>query len=825
MQNKIFHTKSLLILSKSLKRLFRKPLALALSFLMLFGMLDGALRIGASEHNHPALEERDIHASNGINALKPGTSLEATLPFSLAEDDVTIFYVAGTGGTVSIDAESLAPDTGIAQGSTAMANPGYTFINWTDESDYVVGTDQTFVPEKVSGLNVAATYTANFVESGDITIFYLARDGGSVSLMSETIAPATGIAQGSTATANPGYTFLNWTDESDNVVSTDMTFVPEKVSGLNVAATYTANFLEWGYITINYVAEAGGTVSIVSETLAPATGIVQGSTATANPGYTFLNWTDQSDNVVSTDMIFVPEKVGGLNVAATYTANFVEWGNITIHYVAETGGTVSIVSETLAPATGIAQGSTATANPGYTFLNWTDESDNVVSTDMVFVPEKVSGLNVAATYTANFVESGNITIYYVTGTGGTVSRASESLDPVTGIAQGSTAMANAGYRFLNWTDADGNVVSTDATFIPEKVNGLNVSATYTENFEAIVYNITYQGLETGTHTNPPTYTVEYETIMLDGATRQGYIFEGWFDAEEGGNKVTEIPAGSIGDITLWARWRAQGATQQQPSSQPPQGVAPEQPSAITEPPPEHLIPFTDTHYRYLIGDDMNLIRPNDDITRAEAATIFFRLLTDEYREQTWTQANPFPDVALQNWHNNAISVMTSGGTILGMPDGSFEPDRSITRAEFAAITSRFVEHSYDGDDLFSDISGHWAQNYINSVGSLGWVIGSGGDTYEPNRNITRAEAATVVNRILGRHPEHISDLLPEMNVWSDNADQSAWYYLAIQEATNSNNYEMKDDNFHKTWIEMIADPDWAALERPDSTPRAHRNPA
>jgi len=312
------------------------------------------------------------------------------------------------------------------------------------------------------------------------------------------------------------------------------------------------------------------------------------------------------------------------------------------------------------------------------------------------------------------------------------------------------------------------------------------------------------------------------TLTTNGSLDSTEYFRVTDNAVPGTYSVGPIfTASGTGEMTLWARWRPQ----QQPAPRPPQSGAPRQPISILEPPLIPLIPFTNTHYRYLIGDDMNLIRPNDNITRAEVATIFFRLLTDDYREQMWTQTNPFPDVVLQNWHNNAISVMTSGGTIFGMPNGSFKPDRSITRAEFAAIISRFVEHSYDGDDLFSDISGHWAQNYINSVGSLGWVIGAGSDAYEPNRNITRAEAATIVNRILGRHPELISDLLPEMNVWPDNADQSAWYYLAIQEATNSNDYEMKDDNFHKTWIEMITDPDWAALERPNSTPQAHRNPA
>ena len=235
-----------------------------------------------------------------------------------------------------------------------------------------------------------------------------------------------------------------------------------------------------------------------------------------------------------------------------------------------------------------------------------------------------------------------------------------------------------------------------------------------------------------------------------------------------------------------------------------------------------MVPFTQTHYAYLIGDHRGLIRPRDSITRAEVATIFFRLITDEFRVEMWTQTNPFPDVVLQNWFNNGISTMTNIGLLNGMPNGTFQPTRAITRAEFAAIVSRFVDQSYDGENLFADISGHWAEEYINTVASLGWVVGVGNGSFEPNRNITRAEAATIVNRILVRHPETVDDLLEGMIVWPDNINQSVWYYIDIQEATNSNNFEMKDCGVYKSWTELIEEPYWAALERPNSRAMDHR---
>jgi len=235
-----------------------------------------------------------------------------------------------------------------------------------------------------------------------------------------------------------------------------------------------------------------------------------------------------------------------------------------------------------------------------------------------------------------------------------------------------------------------------------------------------------------------------------------------------------------------------------------------------------LVPFTTTHYRYLIGDTYGRIRPRDQITRAEVATIFFRLITDDFREEMWTQSNPFPDVVLTNWFNNGVSTMTNAEVLRGMPDGTFQPNRSITRAEFAAIISRFVGNTYDGDNLFPDIEGHWAQDYINLVTSLGWVWGMPNGDFEPNRPITRAEAATIVNRILIRHPETLDDLLEGRTEWPDMTDSSLWYYIDVQEATNSHSFEIKDDDVHETWIEFIVCPEWVALERPESTPRSHR---
>ncbi|NLA79122.1 MAG: hypothetical protein GX845_06250, partial [Erysipelothrix sp.] len=454
-------------------------------------------------------------------------------------EDVTIKYVARLGGEVSENEETLAPVSGVAQGSEATALIGYEFVNWTDADDNVVETYAKFVPVKVAGVNVAATYYANFKEKNDVTINYEARTGGSVDPAFETLAPVTDDAEGSEATAAAGYVFVNWTDADDKVVGTEEEFVPERNDdGLNFAATYYANFEEAADITINYVANLGGSVDPKEETLAPVTDDAAGSEATAAAGYVFVNWTDADDKVVGTDEQFVPDRNDdGLNFAATYYANFEEEADITINYVANLGGSVDPEEESLAPATGKAQGSYATPNAGYEFVNWVDADDNEVGTNRQFIPSKNDeGLNFAATYYANFKEKDDVTINYEARTGGSVNPESETLAPVTDDAAGSEATAAAGYVFVNWTDADDNVVGTDEQFVPDRNDeGLNYAATYYANFkEENDVTINYEA-RTGGSVNPGFETLAPVTDDAEGSeatAAAGYVFVNWTDADD-----------------------------------------------------------------------------------------------------------------------------------------------------------------------------------------------------------------------------------------------------------------------------------------------------
>lgn len=237
---------------------------------------------------------------------------------------------------------------------------------------------------------------------------------------------------------------------------------------------------------------------------------------------------------------------------------------------------------------------------------------------------------------------------------------------------------------------------------------------------------------------------------------------------------------------------------------------------------------TKDHYGYIIGYPVDYytgqpttdqtkkpVRPEGKITRAEVATIYFRMLTDESRTKFWNQNSGYSDVKAGDWFNNAVSTLSKAGIIAGYEDGSFRPNGYITRAEFATIAARFFDVTYNGKDLFPDISGHWAKDYINQAANKGFVNGYEDGTFKPDRNITRAEAVTLVNRTLDRHPDK-NHFTKDMLVWPDNMDQTKWYYADMQEATNSHTYQMKensDKTKYENWTKTLPIRNWEALEK------------
>lgn len=218
------------------------------------------------------------------------------------------------------------------------------------------------------------------------------------------------------------------------------------------------------------------------------------------------------------------------------------------------------------------------------------------------------------------------------------------------------------------------------------------------------------------------------------------------------------------------------------------------------------------HDAYICGYPDGTVKPERQITRAEVATIFYRLLQDEARENVWSRTNSYSDVASSAWYNSAVSTLTNAGILAGYEDGTFRPNAPITRAEFATIAARFYHAPEVTGDAFPDISGSWARVYINRAAALGLVRGYSDGTFRPNTEITRAEVMEIINNVLFRTPDK-EHFLPDMVTWPDNPDTPGnWSYEAVQEATNNHNYERVNNTSTETWTEITKARDWNALE-------------
>ena len=219
------------------------------------------------------------------------------------------------------------------------------------------------------------------------------------------------------------------------------------------------------------------------------------------------------------------------------------------------------------------------------------------------------------------------------------------------------------------------------------------------------------------------------------------------------------------------------------------------------------------HFAYIVGYGNGEVRPQNSITRAEVASIFFRLLEDDVRDANYTRQNKFTDVSNDAWYCSAVSTLSAMGIISGYPDATFRPNASITRAEFAAIATRFDVNGDKTPASFNDIADHWAKDEIAVAANNGWVNGYEDGSFRPQNKITRAETMSLVNRVLNRKPETAEDLLENMAKWTDNADTNAWYYLAVQEATNSHYYEYKENSQYEKWTELRETRDWSELDK------------
>lgn len=293
-----------------------------------------------------------------------------------------------------------------------------------------------------------------------------------------------------------------------------------------------------------------------------------------------------------------------------------------------------------------------------------------------------------------------------------------------------------------------------------------------------------------------------------------YIFSGWYTDQNcetlfvDGTEISQ-------STTLYGKW----VKEEKPIVPP---VKPDhkpdykpdyKPNPKPEKPESHVPQMLNgaDHFAYVNGYEDGTVRPNANITRAEVASIFFRLLNEDVRDRNLTKENVFTDSNVGDWYNTAVSTMSSLGILKGRTEETFAPNAPITRAEFAAIAARFDRSGLSGTADFTDVSGHWAEQEIRRATALGWIKGYADGSFHPDAPITRAEAMTIINRVLERLPETEHDLLPGMRTWTDNPAGS-WFYLAVQEATNSHTYTHKDRVPHETWNTLTPDPNWSRYE-------------
>lgn len=499
--------------------------------------------------------------------------------------------------------------------------------------------------------------------------------------------------------------------------------------------------------------------------------------------YFFKDW--DLDNLFYTDpdVLDMPVRSDLTFVAqwwpvVTFDANGGAWSSVetieTMHYVKIQTDTEKVAAE-----------STPVRN-GYTFLGWyTDDGNRANFEDTVNGPK---------TLYAHWAKNAAVTFRIVNGTWSG------------GAAEDKTVTV------VLYPQADGTASGTlDASYVPQIMlpapgyeniaggweqtpntdpNGITGDVTYVYRFGS-----TGGGSSSGHSTR---YTLHYESnggtaykdercssgtkVTLDKTpTRESYTFTGWYADKALTQKITSVTMNS--DKTVYAGWEATGV-------------------------PDKL--NGDDHFAYVVGYSDSTVRPNANISRAEVATIFFRLLKSDIRDGNLTADNEFSDVSDGQWHNKAISTMAKLGIVKGRRADRFDPDASITRAEFAAICARFSTRSVENSSSFSDISGHWAENEIERAAAFGWISGYPDGTFRPDARITRAEAMTMINRVLCRMPQSESDLLDSMVTWPDNKP-SDWHYLAVQEATNSHDFDRQGE-VGESWTKLTSVPDWTRYQ-------------
>lgn len=511
------------------------------------------------------------------------------------------------------------------------------------------------------------------------------------------------------------------------------------------------------------------------------------------------------------------------DVTISYTPEPTSLGTVKLNPTEsnELGPQDGMVSESLNPETGTARGATAVPGEGSVFVGWYDAQDTERSHPLTggsttYTPEKdLSGRYRDGSYVALFRLKQYVLRYDANGGTGTME--DQTFPHGQAHPLEKCAFSREGYRFVGWaTESTGKVKYEDQKSIKLDEEFPNLKD---DNDEATLYAVWHEQSVTLSYepndaelgsVSSALETVAAVKGTAKGSTAQpksGARFDGWYSADGTllSTDLKFVPTRADGAVWQGTTYYARFSARRRPST-PSTPAKPDETKPTLAPIPEML--NGEDHYAYLLGYEDGTVRPNGSISRAEVATVLFRLLKDDVRMQNLTKDNAYSDVSGTAWYAAAVSTLSKMGVISGYPDGTFRPNAPITRAEFAAMIARFDETAKSADTPFTDISGHWAENAIGKAYGNGWVEGSSKTVFCPESNLTRAETATLLNRVLHRLPEKESDLLANQIVWPDNPE-TFWGYLAIQEATNSHEYERKADGVHETQTAKRENRDWS----------------
>lgn len=681
---------------------------------------------------------------------------------------------------------------------------------------------------------ITVDFTVNNPSWGTVTTpsgtFYVNRDQATI----------TGDAVISQATAKCGFHFTGWVKEDGESAGTN-TDLTVSAGNLDVeqagrVVRYIAQFAP-NEFTVQFNANGGGG-EMGSQTFRTPerdeeTARYLNKNAFTHKGYSFAGWAESKDGVMAyrDGALFEgvvtyreqPIKNGATitlyalweplpNVTVTYTAYPQQLGEVALNSE-DTAVQAAGVSESTNPETGTLLGATATPHAGSVFDGWYNATHQKVSEKLCFVPPQVNGRYERARYIAYF-HAERYTLHY-NNNGGTGTMENQTFSHGDAQALTECAFARDGYSFVGWAK-DAAAQQADysdqaslffETAFPEGTKEATLYAVWKENTVTLNYASSDESLGTVTVESEP---VDAVTGTAHGSTAQaksGAKFDGWYSADGTllSTDLKFVPTRADGAVWQGTTYYAHFSAKRSPST-PSTPAKPDETKPTLAPIPEML--NGEDHYAYLLGYEDGTVRPNGSISRAEVATVLFRLLKDDVRMQNLTKDNAYSDVSDTAWYAAAVSTLSKMGVISGYPDGTFRPNAPITRAEFAAMIARFDETAKSADTPFTDISGHWAENAIGKAYGNGWIKGSSKTVFCPESNLTRAETATLLNRVLHRLPEKESDLLANQIVWPDNPE-TFWGYLAIQEATNSHEYERKADGVHETQTAKRENRDWS----------------